>query len=303
MNEDYLLSRYLSAVELLPRYVKEKLFRLSEQEMLCAEEIRLRSSSGLSVISAGRERFLEGVKFSADELADIVCFASGSSVHSAAESIKTGFVTAENGHRIGICGTAALREGKIIGISSYSSLSIRISKEFKGIADPLVGQITDEFGRIGSSLIISPPGGGKTTVLRDLIRAVSDAGWRVAVADERGEIAAVKAGEAGFDLGKSTDVMDMCPRAEAVSYLIRSMTPQIVAMDEISGVREAQALNAASGCGVAMLATAHAPDLAALSRKPLYRKIMQDGLFKYVITVRSEAGRRSYSVSEWRENA
>lgn len=303
MNEDYLLSRYLSAVELLPRYVKEKLFRLPESEMLCAEEIRLRSASGLSVVSAGRESFLGDMKFSADELADIVCFASGSSVHSAAESIRAGFITAENGHRIGICGTAALREGKIIGISAYSSLSIRISKDFPGIAAGLVGRIRDETGKIASCLIVSPPGGGKTTLLRDLIREASNSGARVAVADERGEIAAIKDGVPGFELGRSTDVMDMCPRAEAVAYLIRSMAPQIVAMDEISGAREAEAVNAAAGCGVTMLATAHAPGAAALGKKALYRKMMQDGMFRYVIAISSEGGKRSYSVSEWSEDA
>lgn len=303
MNEEYLLSRYLSAVELLPRYVKEKLFRLPESEMMRAEEIRLRSASGLSVVSAGHETFLGESKFSADELADIVCFASGSSVHSAAESIRAGFITAGNGHRIGICGTAALRDGKIVAISAYSSLAIRISKEFPGIADTLIGRVSGGNGVPASCLIISPPGGGKTTLLRDFVRAASNAGHRVAVADERGEIAAMKDGSPGFDVGKSTDVMDMCPRAEAVKYLIRSMSPQIVAMDEISGAREAEAVNAASGCGVAIFATAHAADTASLRAKPLYAEMLRQGAFKYIIAVRSEAGRRSYAVSEWCEDA
>ena len=155
-----MLSRYLSAAELLPRYMKEKLYHLRKEEMLAAEEIRLRAGSGISVVSAGREIVVYGCRIRGDELRDIICNAANSSLHTVSANIQEGFITAENGHRIGICGTAAVKNGEICGINHYSSLAIRISKEIKSAAEGLEEQIVTG-GRISSLLIISPPGGGK----------------------------------------------------------------------------------------------------------------------------------------------
>lgn len=293
MNEEYLLSRYLSAAELLPRYMKEKLYRLGKEEMLAAEEIRLRSGSGLSVLSAGREIKVDKGRISSGELADIVCAASNSSIHTVAANIREGFVTAENGHRIGICGTAAVKNDGICGINNYSSLSVRIAKEIKTAAEGLPELITAGDG-VGSLLIISPPGGGKTTLLRDLVRRLSERGLRVALADERGEIAAVKNGAPTMDVGPCTDVMDMAPRAEAVMFLLRAMTPQVIAMDEISSQREMEAARAAAGCGAAIIATAHGGDMEEIKTKGRYRELLEDGVFDSVVAISGSGGARGW---------
>ena len=292
MNEEYLLSRYLSAAELLPRYMKEKLYRLDKSEMLAAEEIRLRAGTGISVLSAGREIMVDRSGISSGELADIVCAASNSSIHTVAANIREGFVTAENGHRIGICGNAAVKIGEICGINSYSSLAVRIAKEIKTAAEGLP-ELLSAGGNIDSLLILSPPGGGKTTLLRDLVRRLSENGTRVALADDRGEIAAVKSGVPTMDVGKCTDVMDMAPRAEAAMFLLRAMTPQVIAMDEISSERELAAAKSIAGCGTAILATAHGSE-QDMKTKNRYHRLIEEGVFDSVVTISGSGTERGW---------
>ena len=277
MDKDYLLSRFLSAAELLPRPLREKCHALSEEEMMRTEELRLRAASGLSACIEGRERFLDRAAIEPERLMDLLARAAGGSLHRAAASLREGFVTAESGHRVGVCGTAAVRDGRIAGVEPLSSLCVRISREIRSAAEGLPETLL-EGGRLRSLLICSPPGGGKTTLLRDLVRRVSEAGLRVAVADERGEIAAVKDGRPQLDVGPCTDVMSLAPRGESALYLIRAMNPAALAMDEISSPREAEAAETAWGCGTALFATAHG-GVGDLRRKPLYRQLLRQGVF------------------------
>ena len=133
------------------------------------------------------------------------------------------------------------------------------------------------------------------------MRRISDGGVRVSIADERGELAAMKGGSPQFDVGRCTDVMDMAPRSEAALYLIRAMNPQVLAMDEISAAREAEAVRAAYGCGTAILATAHSGSLNELYEKPCYMALMNDRIFDFVIEISGGGTERAYKITRLRD--
>jgi len=233
------------------------------------------------------------------DLRTVLELATGASVHTAGESLKRGFVTVKGGCRVGICGTAAVQNGEVAAIRGISSVALRIPSERKGCADGLFG-IRQNGGRLdasvpkpGNTLIISPPGYGKTTLLRELIRKYSDGGYRVSLADERGEIAACYDGEPQLDVGSHTDVMTGMSKAAAAETLLRAMNPQILALDELSSQADAGVCRDAANCGVVIFATAHASDADELTRRPAFGETLP--LFSLIVTIKSENGRRTYS--------
>jgi stage III sporulation protein AA len=259
-----------------------------------AEEIRLRAGRAPSVLKNGEERQIAGLrKITSEDLDGVLERATGASVHTAQSSIRNGFVSVPGGVRLGLCGSAALRVGEIDGIRRLSSVSIRIPHEMKGCADGIYEPLTD--GGFKSTLIISPPGCGKTTLLRELVRRLSDDGYRVSLCDDRGEVAAVWNGEAQFDVGRCTDVMSDAPKGQTSVMLLRAMNPQILAMDEITAQADVQAAEEAVGCGVQLLATAHAAGTADFQTRPLYRRLMEDKVFKNAVTITMRDGRRYYT--------
>jgi len=297
MDEGYLISRFLSAAALLPYGLRETFEALSKGEKTAAEEFRLRAGLLPSVLLPEGEKRLGAKTVSSRELADTLEIATESSLHSSRDSIKNGFVTGLGGHRIGICGTAVMKNGEIDGIRAVSSLAVRIAKEIRDCGRDVAGSLVEN-GRFISTMVISPPGGGKTTLLRDLVRQLSNRGFKVALADERGEIAAVRGGIPQADIGMRTDVLSSCPRDEAVMLLLRTMNPDIIAMDEITAPRDAKALESASNCGVGLLATAHASDVSELRDRGLYRELLAQGIFKKAVVISKTEGVRAFSVQD-----
>lgn len=268
--------------------------RAAAEALSGAEEIRLRAGKAPSVLKNGEERQIAGLrKITSEDLDGVLERATGASVHTAQSSIRNGFVSVPGGVRLGLCGSAALRGGEIDGIRRLSSVSIRIPHELKGCADGIYEPLTD--GGFKSTLIISPPGCGKTTLLRELVRRLSDAGHRVSLCDDRGEVAAVWDGEAQFDVGRCTDVMSDAPKGQTSVMLLRAMNPQILAMDEITAPADVQAAEEAVGCGVQLLATAHAAGTADFQTRPLYRRLIEDKVFKNAVTITMRDGRRYYT--------
>ncbi|MBE6008350.1 MAG: stage III sporulation protein AA, partial [Lachnospiraceae bacterium] len=207
---------------------------------------------------------------SAKDIALTAEILGGYSLYAFDEEIKNGFITIEGGHRVGICGKVVADGGKIKTLRNISSLNFRLARQIKGCGDEALKYITYK-GRFFNTLIISPPGGGKTTVLRDVIRRVSDGfgdfkGMTVGVCDERSEIAASFRGRAVNDIGIRTDVVDSCPKSKGMMILLRSMSPEVIAADEIGSEEDMVAIRTAVLSGVKLICTSHGEDIKDAER-------------------------------------
>ena len=282
---------------MLPIALNSEILILPETKREKIEEIRLRAGQAMTVLINGEERLIaEGHTVTVDDLESVLECATGASVHAVETSMANGYINVDGGIRLGICGSAIMRSGAVCGIRNLSSLSLRIPKEIRGVAANELRQMNQN--GLTDILIASPPGSGKTTCLREFIRVISDSGKRISEADERGEIAAVSGGAPQFDVGRHTDIISNAPKAKAAMMLIRAMNPDVLAMDEISSSEDMQSVFEASGCGVRLLATAHARDLDDLYSRKLYRRLMQMRIFKYCLFIENSGGNRSYRIEE-----
>ena len=250
-----------------------------------AEEIRLRRGRPPTVCVCGREEVFSRRSIEGEDLELVLNRACRSSLHAVLPELRRGVLTAAGGVRIGVCG--AVGAGGRLNPEELSSLCVRIPRQVPGAGAELMPWL-----RNCSVLILSPPGGGKTTFLRELIRSVSAAGVRVGVADERGELAALWKGQPGFDLGPCTDVLAALPKAEAALMLLRGMGEQVIAMDEIVEQEDLKALRQVSGCGVHVFATVHAVNAEDLRQKPGLRPLLDRGLFDRLVVIEGRAPRR-----------
>lgn len=271
----------------------------------CLQEIRLRTGQPLMVLSMGKTLFLDytgrvwsaarqGYCVSKEEITAALEHLSRYSMYAYEEDVRRGFLTVQGGHRVGVSGRCVVEGDTIYGIRDISFLNIRIAHQIRGCAEPLLPYVYQN-GELMNTLIVAPPGCGKTTVLRDLIRLISDGstlaeGQSISVVDERSELGGCSQGVPQNDLGVRTDVLDGCPKAEGMLLMIRSMSPSVLAVDELAGEADRRALLTAFGCGVKVIATAHGAQLSDVRKREDIGTLWGQGYFSRCLILEDQDG-------------
>lgn len=272
------------------RILPESLKRMLEKKKLDFEKVTaicIRVKKPVCIYENGNELCLD-YRAGKEELREILNYMSRYSPYAFEEEMRKGYLTIEGGHRVGMTGKVITEHDRIKNIRYVSSVHIRVAHEVKGCADAVLPHLVVR-KELCHTMIISPPGCGKTTLLRDLIRQVSDGnpyvkGCTVGLVDERSEIAGCYLGMAQNDIGLRSDVLDACPKAEGMLMLIRSMTPKVVAADEIGTKEDVEAIEYAMHCGCRMIVTAHGSSVEELRTKPGVGRLMAEGRFeRYVV--------------------
>lgn len=247
----------------LPETIRTPIMELPAHIRTGLEEIRIRAYSDIRVLSGNQEIAVALKKNGAvtrEDLDQILNNLLDYSYYAYEEELAKGYITIEGGHRVGVCGRAVLNQGRVSLIKEISSLNVRRSREITGVSEQILPHVLDKDNRVQNTLIISPPKCGKTTLLRDLTRALSCRGLKIGLCDERSEIAGMYRGKPSYNLGPRTDVLDGCPKAEGMTMLIRAMSPDVLVTDEIGKAEDLHAIEEAICAGVSIITTIHGKD-------------------------------------------
>lgn len=279
-------------IEILPMAIRW-IFQQPIVEFEQLQEIRLRAGLPLQIRYRGEGYFIDGkgklrqtssdgIIISKKQIQESMDYISYYSVYAFQDQLKYGFLTVRGGHRVGVAGKVMLRDGKIIGMKYISGMNIRVAHEQKRCGKQVFPWLF-EGEKLCHTLIISPPGFGKTTLLRDLIRMLSNYEYQVSVVDERSEIGASYHGIPQNEIGARTDLMDGCPKAEGISMMIRSMTPEIIAVDEIGTKEDVEALQYGRTCGCVLLGTIHGNSIEDVRRRNWTKEMFLERWFERYI--------------------
>lgn len=267
-------------------------------------EIRLRNSKPLIIHLGLSEKFVDvdgkltenpeqAYIVSSTDIVDALSIISQSSLYALEEELRNGYLTLRGGHRVGFVGQAVVEGGRVRTLKNIAAFNIRIAREVYGAADTIMPYLIQAY-RSYNTLIISPPQCGKTTILRDIVRQLSNgipglfSGIKVGVVDERSEIAGAYEGVPQKNVGIRTDVLDACPKAEGMIMLIRSMSPQVIVVDEIGRSEDVYAIREAVQAGINLIVSAHGTNIEQIKRRPSMNQLLQEQIFeRYVVLGRS----------------
>ena len=259
------------------------------------QEIRIKVGKPIILILSNEEKILDCITTN-DEVKGILVKISNYSLYAYEEEIKQGYITIKGGHRVGIAGECVISNGEIKTIKNISSLNIRISKAVVGSSKKIMPIITGG-DRIYNTLIISPPKCGKTTILRDIAKNISNGmytvglkGKKVVIIDERSEVAACYNGVPQMDVGIRTDVLDNCLKKTGMIMAIRSLSPDVLICDEIGTLGEVEALNMAFNSGVNIVVTVHGFDMEDIYSRKVFKELIDESIIERVVVLSSRKG-------------
>ncbi len=268
----------MSVMSILPKKIRDV---VSENFLENLEEIRIRIGQPVELIAESKHQLLPYIatKEDANQLLGAI---SEYSFYAMEEELRRGFITIEGGHRIGICGRVITDQGLVKGIRDIASFNIRIAKQKIGVANELVPFLYESYWK--NTMIIGSPQTGKTTILRDIVRIISSGIFggakKVGIVDERSEIAGCVNGIPSFQFGARMDVLDACPKAEGMMMLIRSMSPDVLVVDEIGRKEDSEAILEAVHAGVNMIVTAHGMSAEDVIKRPTMKSLMEEHVFE-----------------------
>jgi stage III sporulation protein AA len=281
-------------IKFLPKNIADILSRIPPSQQEEIEEIRIRINRQIEISMNGRIIFLPYV-IQQEDAFHLMNKISHFSIYAIEEELRRGYITVSGGHRIGLAGKVILEEGKVKAIRDVSSFNIRIAKEKIGIAGGIIPFVFRDGWM--HTMIIGPPQTGKTTLLRDIARVISTGeskkaiqAAKVGIVDERSEIAGCVNGVPNLTFGNRIDVLDACPKAEGMMMMIRSMSPDVLIVDEIGRKEDAEAILEAVHAGIKLMMTIHGNSLDDIKKRPSLREILDQDIFQRFIVLSRQKG-------------
>ena len=280
-------------MDILPASIKKEIENLSFLDKL--QEFRIKVNKPLFLVSNNKEHMTKYI-CNLEDVKVILQRISSYSIYAFEDEIKQGYITIRGGHRVGICGSCVIEKNSVKTIKNVASINIRIAREVLGCSQNILPYLVKS-DRVLNTIIISPPKCGKTTILRDLVKTISNgveklnlSGKNVSVIDERSEIGSCYRGVPQMDIGIRTDILDNCPKSEGIIMAIRSMAPQVVVCDEIGTYKDMESILAALNSGVNLITTIHGFDVEDLYKRPVFKEILDNKVFERAVVLSNRSG-------------